>query len=78
MVYGLKLCAKRFYNGFTALLAMSFLSVYTSDRVEVHAVRGTYRAPASRTGPGLHSIIDRGVPRRFANHHTSLGLGLLF
>ncbi len=51
MVYGLKLCAKRFHNGFTTLLAMRFLSVYTSDRVEVNAVRGTYSAPASRTGP---------------------------
>lgn len=51
MVYGLKLCAKRFYNGFTALLAMSLLSLYASDRVEVNTVRRTYSAPASRTGP---------------------------
>jgi hypothetical protein len=51
MVYGLKLCAKRFHNGFTTLFSICFLSVYTSDRVEVNAVRGTYSAPASRTGP---------------------------
>lgn len=49
MVYGLKLCAKGFHNGFTTLLAMSLLSVYTSDRVEVNTVRGIYSAPASRT-----------------------------
>ena len=54
----LQLYAKRvphsilvFSNGFTSLFAMSLLSLYASDRVEVNAVRGTYRAPASRTGP---------------------------
>lgn len=55
MVYGLKylklkLCAKRFSNGFTTLFAMCLVSFYASDRVEVNAVRGTYSAPASRTG----------------------------